>query len=94
MEIKAHVKPLTYVGVFVILAVVTGTEVAISQAGLAESALVVVLLSLATIKALLVAMFYMHLKYDAKWYSLSMVFPLLMAILLIVIVIIHFTYFQ
>ena len=94
MEVKVHAKPLTYVAVFIILGIVTGIEVTISQIGLAETVLVVVLLSLATVKALLVAMFYMHLKYDTKWYSLSMVFPLFMALLLIVIVIIHFTYFD
>ena len=86
----AHVRPLTYVGVFLILGVVTAIEVAISTTGLARPALVTILLSLATIKALLVAMFYMHLRYDTKWYSLSMLFPLAMAIVLVVVVIIHF----
>jgi len=41
-----------------------------------------------TAKALLVAMFYMHLKYDTKTYSLSLVLPLFMAILLAIVVII------
>ena len=88
----AHVKPATYVGVFLILGVVTAVEVFVSQAGFPQAAMVVALLALATIKALLVVMFYMHLKYDTKWYSYSMVLPLFMAILLVVIVIIHYTY--
>jgi len=84
----AHVKPWTYIGVFVILGIVTFVEVLVSQMGLPPAALLIALLAMMTAKALLVAMFYMHLKYDAKTYSLSLVLPLFMAILLAIVVII------
>lgn len=85
----AHVKPITYVGVFVVLAVVTAVEVFISGAGLDRTAMVVILLALATSKALLVVLFFMHLKYDTKWYSYAMVFPVFMALVLTAVVLIH-----
>lgn len=84
----AHVKPWTYIGVFVILGIVTFVEVLVSQMGLPPAALLIALLAMMTAKALLVAMFYMHLKYDTKTYSLSLVLPLFMAILLAIVVII------
>ena len=85
----AHVKPMTYVGVFVVLAIVTAVEVFISGAGLDRTAMVAILLALATSKALLVVLFYMHLKYDTKWYSYAMLFPVFMALVLTAVVIIH-----
>lgn len=84
----AHVKPWTYIGVFVILGIVTFVEVLVSQMGLPPAALLIALLAMMTAKALLVAMFYMHLKYDTRAYSLSLVLPLFMAILLAIVVII------
>ena len=39
-------------------------------------------------KAALVMLFYMHLKYETKWYSLVLVFPLFMVTVLFVIVLI------
>jgi cytochrome c oxidase subunit 4 len=92
METTKHAKPLTYVAVFVALAIVTGVEVFLGQ-NLPGAAKLIVLLALALVKALLVAMFFMHLKYDTKWYSWFMVFPLFMALLLTVIVIIHYMTF-
>ena len=85
----AHVKPITYVGVFVVLAVVTAVEVYISGAGLDQTAMVVILLALAASKALLVVLFFMHLKYDTKWYTYAMVFPVFMALVLTAVVLIH-----
>jgi len=84
-----HVKPITYIGVFVVLAVVTAVEVFISGAGLDRTAMVVILLALATSKALLVVLFFMHLKYDTKWYTYAMVFPVFMALVLTAVVLIH-----
>jgi caa(3)-type oxidase subunit IV len=92
METTKHAKPLTYVLVFVALAVVTAVEVFVGQ-GLPAEAKLIVLLALAVVKAILVMMFFMHLKYDTKWYSRFLIFPLFMAVLLTVIVIIHYSTF-
>ena len=61
----------------------------ISGAGLDRTAMVVILLALATSKALLVVLFFMHLKYDTKWYTYAMVFPVFMALVLTAVVLIH-----
>ncbi|MBP7686346.1 MAG: cytochrome C oxidase subunit IV family protein [Thermoflexales bacterium] len=83
-----HVPAKTYIGVFVALAIVTAIEVAITSVITDKTVVVIVLLALAAAKALLVMMFFMHLKYDTKTYSLFLLFPLFMAILLAVIVMI------
>jgi caa(3)-type oxidase subunit IV len=48
----------------------------------------IALLAFMTAKALLVMMFYMHLKYDTKTYSLSLILPFFMVLLLAVVVIV------
>ena len=92
METTKHAKPLTYVLVFVALAVVTAIEVFAGQ-GLPAEAKLIALLAMAVVKAILVVMFFMHLKYDTKWYSRMLIFPLFMAVILTVIVIIHYSTF-
>jgi caa(3)-type oxidase subunit IV len=83
-----HAKPITYVGVFVVLGVLTAIEVGVTQIGIDKTAASIALLAFMTAKALLVMMFYMHLKYDTKTYSLSLVLPFFMALLLAIVVII------
>jgi len=95
---KAHVKPTRYVIVFVVLAVVTGIEFLIGsfigQPGnegvhtLGAAALII----LSLLKAALVMMFFMHLKYDSRYYTLLLLFPLFMAVLLTAIVLIAANY--
>ena len=88
METTKHAKPITYLFVFIALAIVTAIEVFAGQ-NLPGSAKLIVLLSLAAVKALLVAMFFMHLRYDTKWYTWLLIFPMFMALLLAAIVIVH-----
>lgn len=57
-----------YLVVFVGLGILTAIEIALSQ-GLAESVRIPLLLGLAFIKALLVALFYMHLKNDSRLFA-------------------------
>jgi cytochrome c oxidase subunit 4 len=92
METTKHAKTSTYVIVFVALAIVTGVEVFLGQ-NLPGAAKLIVLLALALVKALLVAMIFMHLKYDSKTYRWFLIFPIFMALLLTVIVIIHYSTF-
>jgi cytochrome c oxidase subunit 4 len=92
METTKHAKPITYVLVFIALAVVTAIEVFAGQ-GLPAGAKLIALLAMAVVKAILVVMFFMHLKYDTKWYSRMLIFPLFMAVLLTIIVIIHYSTF-
>jgi cytochrome c oxidase subunit 4 len=93
MQLKAtppRVKPIRYVGVFVVLAVITAIEFFISGQVTPETRtlIIITLVTLSLIKASLVMAFFMHLKYDARAYSLLLIFPLFMAVLLAVVVII------
>ncbi|MBI5565456.1 MAG: cytochrome C oxidase subunit IV family protein [Chloroflexi bacterium] len=87
-HVTKHVPARTYLGVFLALAVVTGIEVVITSYITDRTLAVIVLLALAAAKALLVMMFFMHLKYDTKTYSLFLLFPLFMAVLLAAVVLV------
>jgi cytochrome c oxidase subunit IV len=88
MESKLETRPETpqksqarpYLAVFIALAVLTLLELGVTYLDLPRIPLLV---PLALIKASLVAMFYMHLKYDRKIFSLMFVFGLIFGIGLI-----------
>jgi cytochrome c oxidase subunit 4 len=69
-----------YLAVFIALAVLTVLELGVTYFNLPRIPLLV---PLALIKASLVAMFYMHLKYDRKVFSMLFIFGLIFGILLI-----------
>jgi cytochrome c oxidase subunit 4 len=76
-HLGAHILPLRiYLGVGAALLVLTAITVTISFIHLGPFNLVVAL-SIATIKAILVALFFMHLLYDNKLYLLIFTFALL-----------------
>ena len=60
-----HPTPVKYVGIAILLAVITGLEVALYYITMPEWLVVVLLLTLATMKFALVAGFFMHLKFDS-----------------------------
>ena len=81
---KAHSSNLgKYIAVFVGLAVLTAIEVTIVLVIHPDFSPLPILLALAAAKAALVALFFMHLKDDTKWFSLIFIFPMLLASLLI-----------
>ena len=63
-----------YIAVFVILAVVTGLELAITTPGLLpaieHNLRIILLVIMSTAKASLVIAYYMHLRYEARWVAL------------------------
>ncbi len=65
----AHPSPLTYVAVAMTLAVITAIEVGIFYITGLGHAIIPVLVILSAGKFALVAMFYMHLRYDARLFS-------------------------
>ena len=84
-----HVKWTKYVAVAVVLAVITGVEIFLALSHILPAQLTTALLIAFTLsKAALVMLFYMHLKYDTRWYSLVLVFPLFMVVVLFVIVLV------
>ena len=72
-----------YLGIAVILTVITAVEVAVFYIPAMKPALVPVLLTLSALKFTLVAMFYMHLKFDHRLFSWLFALPMLLAILVI-----------
>lgn len=72
-----------YFAVFVGLAILTGVEVAIATSAGQGSASLAIMLLLAVVKAALVALFFMHLRDDTKWFALIFVFPMFLASLLL-----------
>jgi cytochrome c oxidase subunit IV len=64
-DYHAHPGPLKYVGIAVILAVITGIEVGLYYLHLPSGLLVALLLGMAFIKFSMVAAYFMHLKFDS-----------------------------
>ena len=72
--------PRTYLVVAAFLLAITVMEVWIFYVPALARVLVPILLILSTLKFALVAMFYMHLKFDHTWFSYVFVGPLIIAI--------------
>ena len=69
----AHNSPSsrTYINIFIVLFVVTAIEVGasyLSDFGVPVWGEIAVLVLLAALKGLLVVMFYMHLRFDSRWF--------------------------
>jgi caa(3)-type oxidase subunit IV len=80
---KAHPTARTYLLVFAFLTVFTIIEVAVGA--FIPGALpikVALLVGLAVIKAALVVLYYMHLRYDSFWYWIILVVPVGFVLLL------------
>lgn len=75
-----------YLQVFVILAVLTAVEVGITYMGLPKTLQIVLLAILAAAKALLVALFYMHLRYDKPILAIIGGFPFFLAVIMALII--------
>ena len=79
-------KSPNYMAVWAGLAVLTAVEVGIVYIGFSRTLIVVVLLALAVWKALLVAMYFMHLKFEPRIVSVVAASPLAPAAILIIFV--------
>ncbi len=75
---SAHVHPSAkkYVGIAIVLTIITVIEVAVFYVPALKNFLAAILLVLSALKFALVAMFYMHLKFDHKMYSWVFVVPM------------------
>ena len=83
MEAIEHKAP-NYVAVWGMLAILTMVEVAVVYMGLPRRLMVVSLVFLAMWKALLVALYFMHLKFEPKRLLYVVLAPLPLAIILVV----------
>lgn len=76
---RAHPTPAKYTAIAVILAVITMVEVAVVYTEYLQPVLMPILLVLSATKFALVAMFFMHLRFDHRLFSIFFVGGLLLA---------------
>ena len=85
----AHAHP-PYIAIFLVLAVLTAVELAIAFLPWPKRTLIILLLMLAIWKALLVALYYMHLRFEPTRVRILAIAPLPLAVILVVAVIQEF----
>ena len=81
-----------YLMVAVFLVVLTAMEITVFYVPALKTVIVPVLLALAAAKFALIAMFFMHLRYDSWTLSGIFIFPLVIATLLLVSLLMLFSY--
>lgn len=87
----SHPTAATYTRIAVTLVILTAFEVAVYYVESIRAYLVPILLVLMVIKFALVAMYYMHLKQDAKLFSGLFIFPIIIAVVIILALIALFS---
>ena len=80
---SAHDHSKSYINVLIALAVLTFVTVAISRFHFGRAGNIAVGLAIATVKASLVVLFFMHLKYEQRWWAGFVLFPLLLVMIII-----------
>ena len=81
---RPHPGAKEYLAIAVILTVITAVEVAVYYVPAMRPMLVPVLLVLSAVKFSLVAMFYMHLKFDHRLFSWLFVVPMILMSLIVI----------
>ena len=86
-----EVKPAPrYMAVFAALAVLTAIELGVAFLGLSRNMTIIALLLLAIWKAVLVALYYMHLRFEPKRLHFLVLSPIPLIIILLVAVLTEF----
>jgi cytochrome c oxidase subunit 4 len=85
-----HPSELQYVGVALVLAVVTGIEVAVYYISAVKDALVPILLTLSVVKFSLVVLWFMHLRFDSRIFRRLFVAGLALAVFVYIVVLTTF----
>ncbi|MCA1840244.1 MAG: cytochrome C oxidase subunit IV family protein [Actinomycetota bacterium] len=89
-----HPSDIQYMKIAAILAVVTAAEVAVYYVKAMRPIIVPVLLSMALVKFILVASWFMHLRFDSKVFKRLFVLGIVLAIIVFGIVLVTFTIVQ
>jgi cytochrome c oxidase subunit 4 len=76
-----HAEP-NYMAVFIALAVLTVVEIALVRAPISKGAIISMLVLLAFTKAVLVAMYFMHLKFEKRTLAIIAGTPILLCVML------------
>jgi cytochrome c oxidase subunit 4 len=85
----AHAHP-PYIGIFVALAVLTAIELGVAFLPWPKLTLILLLIGLAVWKALLVALYYMHLRFEPNRIRILAIAPIPLAFILVIAVIQEF----
>ena len=89
-ELAHHPGPRQYVGVAVVLAIITAIEVAIYYVPALQDLLVPFLIAFSFIKFVLVAMFFMHLRFDNRIFRRFFITGLVLAFVVFAVVLATF----
>jgi cytochrome c oxidase subunit 4 len=84
-ELEHHPSPRQYVNIGIILAIVTAAEVAIYYIPALEDFLVAFLIAFAVIKFILVASWFMHLRFDSRMFRRLFVTGIILALIVFAI---------
>ena len=79
-----------YIAVFIGLAVLTAIELGVAFLPWSKMTIVIILIALAVWKALLVALYYMHLRFEPNRLRILAAAPLPLAVILVVAVIMEY----
>lgn len=90
-ELRVHPQPRQYVTVAIVLAVLTAVEVAIYYVEGVRAILVPVLIALAILKFVLVALWFMHLRFDSNIFKRLFVTGLVLALMVFAVVLVFFS---
>lgn len=83
---EGHPSPSQYIAVGLILGVVTAVEVGVYYVDVLEDALLGILIVLSALKFVLVVLWFMHLRFDNRLFSILFSGGLVLAVLLFVVV--------
>lgn len=82
---EKHQHHPNYLLVFASLAVLTAIEVAVTYVPVLEPVLTPILLVLSFFKAMLVVLYFMHLRFDSRWYSFIFFVPFVLVIPMLIV---------
>ena len=80
-----HAHP-SYIGIWVVLAVLTGLELTVAFLPWQKRTLILLLIAMALYKALLVALYYMHLRFERRRLRILAFAPLPFTVILVIAV--------
>lgn len=83
MSEHGHPTYKLYVTVFIILAVLTAVTVLLSKTGMGDGTKIFLAFTIASVKTVLVATIFMHLKYETKTIVIFATVPVVLAIMFI-----------
>ncbi|MDQ3915557.1 MAG: cytochrome C oxidase subunit IV family protein [Actinomycetota bacterium] len=81
-ELQHHPGPRKYVTIAIVLAIVTALEVAVYYIEAIEDILVPLLLAMAVVKFIMVALYFMHLKFDSHVFRRFFLIGIVLAIVI------------